>query len=104
MVHVDVDLRALQSAIVLFDVLFVDVFFDDRRHHECAIENLSESQLLGKVHHAAEQRGHRDFAIDEQFESLEYHAAEMQFDFFALQNRLQRLNRRVVASGLVADA
>src|SRR6185369_14489941 len=103
-VHVDVHLGALESAVKFFDICFVDVLFDDCRNHEGAIENLPEPQLFREVHHAAEQRGRLNLPVNQQLEALKDHAAEMKFDFFSSDYRLQRLERRVMTSRLVSDS
>ena len=103
MMKIDVHLRTSQRPIEFFGIFFVDTITDNGRHHKRAVENLSVSELFGKIHHASEQGSDRYFSIDEQFEALENHPTEVQFDLFTLQDRLEGLDRGVVASRLITD-
>ena len=101
---VDVALRALQRPEEPLEVLGVRLAVDHRRDHERGVDDLPEAELLGEVVRAAEQGGRRRLALDEELHAAEEHAVvEGELELVGAEVRFERLDRGVVAPGLIAD-
>ena len=102
--EVDVRLGAPQRGEVLLDIAHVRVFGDEKAHHEGGVDDLAKAFLLQQVVLGAEHVGRRHPALEHQAHPIVGRADELQRDLIAVQERLESLDGRVVAAGVVAHA
>src|SRR3984893_18176625 len=101
--QIDIALGAAKRAEELAQIRWIRIAGHHGCDHEGGIDDFAETELLGEVIGSAEQGGSLRLPVNELIEPVKQHSIrERQIDLVRRHVLLERLNRRIVAAGLVA--